>query len=153
MAARNHKPTEIIRAFEKINNQPRSTFQQQRAKSKIKPVIFTTQYNPLGPNINSIIKKHLPIITDNRNLVEMFANDSMFCAYKRFPNLKDLMVRADLYSIKPSKEINQDPCCSNCRKRCDSCIIFVDHMSSSECFATTTKFSKSKDISHAPHQI
>ena len=57
LAAHNHKPTEIIRAFEKINNQPRSTVQQKRAKSKIKPVICTTQYNPLGSNINSIIKK------------------------------------------------------------------------------------------------
>ena len=75
LAVRNHKPKEIIRAFEKINNQPRSTVQQKKGKSKIKPVIFTKQYNPLGPNINSIIKKLLPIITDNSNLVEMFPKD------------------------------------------------------------------------------
>ena len=56
-AARNHKPKQIIRAFEKTNNHPRWTVQQKRAKSKTKPVIFTTQYNPLGYNINSIIKK------------------------------------------------------------------------------------------------
>ena len=72
LVARDHKQKEIIRAFEKINNQPRSTVQQKRAKSKIKPGIFITQYNPPGPNINSISKKHLPIITDNPNLVEMF---------------------------------------------------------------------------------
>ena len=30
LAARNHKPKEIIKAFEKINNQPRSTVQQKR---------------------------------------------------------------------------------------------------------------------------
>ena len=64
LAACNDKPKQIIRAFEKINNQTRSTVQQKRAKSKTKLVIFTTQYNPLGLNINSIIKKHLPIITD-----------------------------------------------------------------------------------------
>ena len=139
MAEYNHKPTEIIGAFKKINNQPRSTVQQKRAKSKLKPVIFTTQYNPLGPNINSIIKKHLPIITDNPNLVEMFPKDSMFCAYKRFPNLKDLMVRADPYSTKPFKEIDQNPGCSDCIKRCDSCENFVDHISSFECFATKKK--------------
>ena len=91
------------RVFEKTNNQPRPTVQQKRAKSKTKPVIFTTQYKLLGPNINSIIKKHLLIITNNPSLVEMFPKDSMFCAYKRFPNLKNLMVHADPQSIKPLK--------------------------------------------------
>ena len=41
-------------------------------------------------------------------------------AYKRFPNLKELMVYADPYNIKPLKEIDQDSGCSYCMKRCDS---------------------------------
>ena len=45
------------------------------------------------------IYKHLLIITDNPNLIDMFPKNSMFCAYKRFPNLKDLIVHADPYSI------------------------------------------------------
>ena len=81
-----------------------------------------------------LLKTHLPYITDNPNLAEMFAKHSIFCAYKRFPNLKDLMVRADPYSIKPLKEIDQDPGCSDCMKRCDSYKNFVDHISSFECF-------------------
>ena len=128
MAACNHRPKELVRDFEKLNNQPRSTVQQKRGKSKIRPVIFTKQYNPLGPNINSIIKKHLLIIIDNPNLVEMFSKDSMLFACKRFPNLKDLMVRADPYSIKPLKETDQDPGCSDFKKRCDSCKNYVDHV-------------------------
>ena len=73
LAKCNHKSKQIIRAFKKINIQPRSTVQQKRAKKKKKKkVIFTTKYKPLGPNINSIIKKHLPVITDNPSLVEMF---------------------------------------------------------------------------------
>ena len=66
----------------------------------------------------------------------MFPKDSMFCAYKRFPNLKDLMVRADSYSIKPLKETDQNPGCSDCMKRGDSYKNFVDHISSFECFTT-----------------
>ena len=38
------------------------------------------------------------------------------------------MVRADLYSIKPLKEIDQDPGCSDCMKRCDSCKNYLDHI-------------------------
>ena len=93
----NHKAKEILRAFEKFNNQPRSNIEEKGAKSKIKPAIFTTQYNPLGHNINCIIKKHPSIITDNLNLLDMFLKDSVFCAYQRFLNLSDLMMRADLY--------------------------------------------------------
>ena len=66
----------------------------------------------------------------------MFPKDSVFCTYKRFPNLKDLMVHADPYSIIPLQEIDQDPGCSDCMRRCDSCKNFVDHISSFECFAT-----------------
>ena len=51
------------------------------------------------------MKSHLPNITGNPNLVEMFPEDSMFYAYKRFPNLKDLMMRAVPYIVKPLKEI------------------------------------------------
>ena len=71
LAAGNQKPKEITRAFEK-NKQPISTVQHKRVKNNIKPVIFTTQYKRLGPNISSIIKKHLPIIKDNTNLIEIF---------------------------------------------------------------------------------
>ena len=75
-----------------MNNDPRSTAQQKRARNKTKPVIFTKQNNSLGSNISSIIEEHLPIITDNSSLDEMFAKESTFFLYKRFPSLKDLMV-------------------------------------------------------------
>ena len=81
------------------------------------------------------MKKHVFLITDNPNLDDMFFSNSMFCTYKKFPNLKVLMVRLDPYSIKPLKEIDQDPGCSDCKKRCDSCENFVDHVSSFKCFA------------------
>ena len=42
-SACNEKPKEIVRAFEKINNQPKSAAQQKRSKSNIKPAIFTKQ--------------------------------------------------------------------------------------------------------------
>ena len=90
----------------------------------------------------SIVKKHLPIITDNPNLVEMFPKDSIFCAYKGFPNLKYLIVSADPDNIKPLKERDQDPVCSDCMKRYDSCKNFADHISSFECFATFLKIFK-----------
>ena len=49
--------------------------------------------------IYNYIHTYILYITDNPNLVVMFPKDSMFCAYKRFPNLMDLIVHADPYSI------------------------------------------------------
>ena len=46
-------------------------------------------------------------------------------------------MHADPYSMKPLKETDQDPGCSNCMKRCHSCKNFADHISSFECFTTT----------------
>ena len=63
------------------------------------------------------------------------------------------MVRAEPYSIKPLKEIDQDLGCSDFMKRCDSYKNFVDHISSFECFFKKKKILESEDISHAPHQI
>ena len=60
----------------------------------------------------------------------MFPKDSILCAYKRLSSLKDLIVRADPYSIKPLKEIDEDLGCSDWMKICDSSKNFVDHISS-----------------------
>ena len=68
----------------------------------------------------------------------MFLKDSMSCAYERFPSLKNLMVCINPYSVKPLEEIDRYPCFSDCMKKCDSCKNFDDHVSSFECFATTT---------------
>ena len=51
---------EIVKTFKMISRQSRSTVDKKHVRDSIKPVIFTTQYKPPGPNINSIIRKHLP---------------------------------------------------------------------------------------------
>ena len=102
---------------------------KKNTKNNIKLVIFTTIHNPLVPNINFVIKKHLPIITDNPSSNEIFPNGSVFCKYERLPNLRDLIVRADFYTARPFKELDQDVGCISSKKRCNSCINIVDHMS------------------------
>ena len=59
-------------------------------------VLFTTQYNPLGLNINSISWKHLPIVKDNPSMNEIFPNG---CVH---------MVHNDHYNTKWLHKIAQD---------------------------------------------
>ena len=61
------------------------------------------------------------------------------------------MVHADPYSIKPLKEVDQDPGCSDCMKRCDSVKIFWPYIIF-QMFCNKKKL-KLGDISHAPHHI
>ena len=103
-----------------ITNQDQQ-FSKKEQKAKLNQESLSLSKPPPGPNINSISKKHLPIITDNLNLVEMFPKDSIFCAYKKFPDFKVVIVRADPYSIKPLKQVHQDPGCNDCKKRGCSC--------------------------------
>ena len=95
---------ELLKKIICNQDQPISKKEQN---NNAEPVIFTTQYNPLISNTSSIIKRHLPVPTGNPSLMEMFPKDSIFCAYKRFPNLRDLMVCADPYIIKPLKKVDQ----------------------------------------------
>lgn len=45
---------------------------------------------------------------DNWGLNEVFPRVSVFCAYIRFPDLKDLMICTNPYSTRLFKEIYQD---------------------------------------------
>ena len=64
-----------------------------------------------------------------------------------FLNLRDLMMRADLYSIKTLKEVDEDPGYSDCMKLCGSSKNLVDHISSFKCFEAK-RYLQSEDISH-----
>ena len=51
----------------------------------------------------------------------------------------DLMVCANPFNIKSSKEVDQDTGYGDYMKSCDSSKNFVDNISSFECFATKKK--------------
>ena len=54
-------------------------------------VIFRSKYNPVGPNIKSIIQKHSRIL-DNYQIMQ---NKEIMVPYKGEKNLKELLTRAD----------------------------------------------------------
>ena len=71
----------------------------------MKPVIFTTQYNPLGPNINSIFWKQLAIIKANPSINEIFPKDSVH------------MIQNDHYNIRLLNQIDQGLGWISCKKK------------------------------------
>ena len=87
-------------------------------------VVFSSKYNPLGPNIRAILRKHSHLLKGD-SVKEIFPHGVMFAA-KRERNLKELLTRADPYSVKA--DVTDD--LSNkgykhCGNNCDSCDNFV----------------------------
>ena len=75
---------------------PRSETLQEHNRDKDKsPVPFTITYNPALPNIQEILHKKQPILYSTNHLQKIF-KDVPFIAYRRSPNLRDLLVRAKL---------------------------------------------------------
>ena len=138
---RDHKPNVINKAFKKLSNSERLQDQKKEIelKKRNSPVIFTTQYNPFGPNIRSIVAKHVNILSES-SLKEVFPSESIFVAFKRLPNLKEQMVR---FTINTIKNIDAQP---GYERSCDSCDNFVDHVSSFKCNATGKTFKIKRKI-------
>ena len=92
------------------------------------------------PNVNGIIKKHLPLLSHDPVLSQLFPAGSIRVACKRESNLKDLLLRADPYNIKNDLVDHSEKGYVGCGQKCDSCDNFVDVTPHVKCFATGRKF-------------
>jgi len=62
--------------------------------------VFTTKYNPTGPNVKDIVKNHLHIIENQSDLANLFPTGSIIVANKKEQSLGNLLLRSDPYNIK-----------------------------------------------------
>ena len=89
------------------------TLQEHNRYEDKSPVPFTITYNPALPNIQEILHKKQPILHSTNHLQKIF-KDVPFMAYRRSPNLRDLLVRARL------KNSNTTPKPTSSTFRCNS---------------------------------
>ena len=126
LVARGHSPTTVDAAFANARAMTISTARSkvQRASNNNR-LIFCTKYNPLGPNIRGILRKHRHLLTESDDVKAIFPEGVMYAA-RRERNLKELLTRADPYSIK--EDVTDDLSgrgYRQCGKSCDSCDYFV----------------------------
>ena len=91
--ARDYKP-------DKVKNQYSDIKKLTRAEAR-KPKLFRTtfsiscnlitQYNPLLPNLETIIKKHLPILYSNQQMLDIFPHNTISVTYKRNKNVREIL--------------------------------------------------------------
>ena len=125
LVARGHSPVTVNAAFSSVRAMSISNARSKVQRENNNRLVFSTKYNPLGPNIRKILRKHPHLLSGSAAANKVFPDGVMY-APKRERNLKELLTRADPYSVK--LDITDDlsgrgyKCCANA---CDSCDFFV----------------------------
>ena len=50
-----------------------------------------TEYNPLLPNLKTIMRNHLPILYSNQQMLDIFLHNTISVTYKRNKNLGEML--------------------------------------------------------------
>ena len=117
---------------------PRSETLQEHNHDKDKsntPVPFTITYNPALPNIQEIIHRKQPILNSTDRLQKIF-KDKPFIAYRRSPNLRDLLVRAKLKNTNTTPKLTSGTFRCNSTHGCLTCP-YIDDARTSYTFSNT----------------
>ena len=121
-------------------------------KKKVKPVkrVFplVLDYNPILPDIQRVIKKHAHLLRSSTELIEIFPSKSIFPAYRRTKNLKDILApskfRGDNGANQAEKEMGG---CFKCCTRCDLCKNFLIQDSKFKSFSTGRSYKINQKLS------
>ena len=94
---RGFKRNFVTKQIHRAANIPRRLALQTKDMNKPIRVPFITTFNPSLPHISNIIKKHYHLLLSSDRCKKVFPN-SPVVAFRRSPNLRDLLVSAKLSS-------------------------------------------------------
>ena len=101
---------------------PRKELLKQKVRTSKKIFPLVTTFNPLLPDLNYIIKKHLHFLESNPKLKELFPKNSIIPSYRRSKSLKEILAPSKFASATSQ---NTNSCAAGCFKcdknRCDLC--------------------------------
>ena len=133
LIARDYKPHLVKKQFLKSRNITRCVARQPREKGEYKVYSLLTQYNPILPDLNGLIRKHLPLLYSEPNMKDIFPDGSVKAMYKRGKNLRE-MLSPSLFPTSKRAELANT--ISKCDKRCDICATFMIFEDQFKCTAT-----------------
>ena len=90
--ARDYKPNKVKKQFSEIKRLSRAEARKPKTQNNSFSMScnLITQYNPLLPNLKNILRKHLPILYSDREMLNIFPENSINITYKRNKNLREL---------------------------------------------------------------
>ena len=91
-------PAELVdKQFDKVPSIPRAELLKKKVKPAKKVFPLVLDYNPILPDIQKVIKKHFYLLQSSPEVKEIFPSNSIFPAYRRTRNLKEMLVRLFFY--------------------------------------------------------
>ena len=93
LVARDYKPGKEKKQFSHIK---KLTREEVREPKLLKTTFSTSgnliaKHNPLLPNLKTIIRKHLPVLYSNQQMLNIILNNTVSVTYKRNKNLREVL--------------------------------------------------------------
>ena len=107
----------IDSAFNKVRLVPRLEALKKVSKSQNEREVFVVTFHPALPSVNTIVKKHWSVMTEqSANLKRVFPKPSLI-AYRRPKNLREHLIRAKISSKRRSSRLKKgySPCNEGCQ--------------------------------------
>ena len=107
LTKRGYKNNFVKSQISRAKSIPRNDTLKENSPEIKKPdrVPFITTYNPALPNIHKVLRQKQPILHSTERLHEIF-KETPVVAYRRSPNLRDLLVRAKLKNPPTANQPN-----------------------------------------------
>ena len=127
----------VDKQFDKALSIERSELLKKKAKPVKRVFPLVLDYNPILPDIQRVIKKHAHLLRSSPELLEIFPSKSIFPAYRRTKNLKDILAPSKFRGDNGANQAeNEMGGCFKCCTRCDLCKNFLIQDSKFKSFST-----------------
>ena len=120
---------------------------QTKPKASNDVVPFVVTYNPALPRISNILRKHFNILHSSNRCKDFFKQPP-FVAYRRSPNLRDILVKAQLPVICNN---HFPPGCFRCGQNCATCPYITNGLTRYTFYGTGETNIKSKPTTVSEH--
>ena len=140
--------------FDRARSIERSELLKKNVKPAKKLFPLGLDYNPILPDIQKVIQKHAHLLRSSPELLEIFPSKSIFPAYRRTKNLKDILApskyRGDGGVNQTERETGG---CFKCSSRCDLCKNFLIQDTKFKSFSTGRTLKINQDLSYSSKNV
>ena len=120
--------------------------QNSSLTKKVFPLVL--DYNPFLPDIQKVIQKHVNLLRSSPELLEIFQSKSIFPAYRRTKNLKDILAPSKFCGDSGVNQAERETGgCFKCSSRCDLCKNFLMQDSKFKSFSTGRTYKINQNLS------
>ena len=148
LKSQNYPADLVDKQFDKALKIPRSELLSKKVKANKKVFPLVLDYNPILPDVQNIIRRHLHLLRSSPQITEIFPAKSVFPAYRRTKNLKEVLAPSKFRPSSAANQTGNEGGCFKCDKnRCDLCKNFLLQASKFQSSATGRHFSIGQKVS------